>query len=74
MTTEYRFTWLSCQFCVGKSHCKQCQGEIADLLKTHPGVLDARVDRPAHTLWVTHDGIDLDAFEDAMDAIGVFLS
>ena len=74
MTTEYRFTYLSCQFCVGKSHCEQCQEQIADLLKARPGVLDARVDRPGQVLWVTHDGIDLDELEDAMDAMGVFLS
>lgn len=74
MTTNYHFTYLSCEFCVGKSHCKECQARITELLTAHPGVLDAQVNRPENTLSVTHEGIDLDDLEDAMDAVGIFLS
>lgn len=74
MIAEYRFTYLPCQFCVGKNHCEQCAAQIAELLARQPGVISATVDRPAQTLTVTHDGADLDALEDVLDAAGVFLS
>jgi len=74
MTTEYHFAYLPCEFCVGKNHCETCAAEIAHLLTAQPGVLEAAVDRPAHTLTLTHEDIDLDDLEDAMDAAGVFLS
>jgi copper chaperone CopZ len=74
MTTEYKFSYLPCEFCVGKNHCVSCADEIARLLTARPGVQDARVNRPEHTLILTHEGIDLDDLEDAMDAAGVFLS
>ena len=74
MTTEYHFSYLPCEFCVGKNHCKSCAAEIAGLLTARPGVLDAQVDRPENTIVLTHEAIDLSDLEDAMDAIGVFLS
>ena len=74
MTTEYKFSYLPCEFCVGKNHCDACAAEIAGQLMSRPGVLDARVDRPENTLVIAHEAIDLDDLEDAMDAIGVFLS
>ena len=74
MIASYSFSYLPCESCVGKNHCKKCQEDIADLLKALPGVLDAAVDRREGALTVTHDGADLDALEDAMDASGVFLS
>lgn len=74
MVQTYRFTYLSCQSCVAKIHCEQCQGQIADILKDQPGVTDAEVNIPAQVMTVTHDGADPDDLEDAMDAIGVFLS
>ena len=74
MTTTYRFSYLPCESCVGKNHCKKCQEDIAGQLRALPGVLEAAVDRREGALTVTHDGADLDALEDAMDAAGVFLS
>lgn len=74
MTNRYLFTYLSCQSCVAKIHCEKCQDEIADILLNLPGVTAAAVNIPAHTLTVTHDGADPDDLEDALDAIGVFLS
>ena len=74
MTTEYHFSYLPCEFCVGKNHCETCASEIAGLLTAHPGVLEAKVDRPAHTLALIHENINLSDLEDAMDAAGVFLS
>ncbi len=74
MTTTYTFSYLPCQFCVGKNHCAACASQIAEQLRAMPGVLGAEVNRPEGVLTVTHEGIALDDLEDAMDAIGVFLS
>lgn len=74
MTTTYTFTYLPCQFCVGKNHCAACGEEIARQLKSLPGVLSAEVDRPQNRLTVACEGIDPADLEDAMDAFGVFLS
>ena len=74
MTTTYRYSYLPCESCVGKNHCGTCEGQIEALLRQCPGVLDARADRREGALTITHDGVDLDALEDALDAAGVFLS
>lgn len=75
MTSEYHLDYLSCQFCVAKNHCEKCSREIAELLAGKvPGVLSAEADTREHWLRVNHQSADLDAIEDAMDAIGVFLS
>ena len=36
MTTEYKFSYLPCEFCVGKNHCDACAAEIARLLTMLP--------------------------------------
>ena len=74
MTATYRFTYLPCQFCVGKNHCNACGEEIASQLRAMPGVEAAEVNRPDGVLTVTYAGIDPEDMEDAMDAIGVFMS
>lgn len=75
MIAHYAFTYLSCQSCVAKIHCEKCQDEIADILRARPGVTAAEVNIPARTMTVTcDDAADPDDIEDAMDAIGVFLS
>lgn len=74
MTATHLFTYLACQSCVAKIHCEKCQGEIAEILLRQPGVTGAEVNIPARVMTITHDGADPDDIEDAMDAIGVFLS
>ena len=74
MTTHYRFSCLPCGACAGKNHCETCQGQIEALLRRHPGVLDARANRRENALTITHEGIDPEALEEALDAAGVFVS
>jgi len=74
MTHVYTFSYLPCQFCVGKNHCAQCGEEIARQLRAVPGVLAAEVNRPENRMTVTFEGVDPGDLEDAMDMIGVFLS
>ena len=74
MTQTYTFSYLPCQFCVGKNHCNTCGEEIARQLRAMPGVLEAEVNRPENRLTVRYENIDPEDLEDAMDRIGVFLS
>ena len=73
MELRYSFTYLPCQTCTAKIHCEQCQDTIAAALGKLPGVQSAQVNIPEKTLAITGVGIDEDAVEDALDAIGVFL-
>ena len=73
MELTYSFDYLPCQACSAKIHCEQCQDTIAAALHRLRGVQSAQVSIPEKALHVTGDGIDEDAIEDALDAIGVFL-
>ena len=73
MEQTLSFTYLPCQACSAKIHCEQCQNTIAAALLRLNGVRSAQVSIPEKTILITGDGIDEDAVEDAMDAIGVFL-
>ena len=75
MTREYQVSLLSCQFCVGKNHCRQCHADIAQALLAMEGVTGAEVSAAGHTARVTYaEGADPADIEDRMDASGVFLS
>ena len=73
MELVFSFTYLPCQACSAKIHCDQCRETIAAALLRLDGVESAQVSIPEKTMRITGDGIDEDAVEDAMDAIGVFL-
>ena len=68
------YTYLPCQFCVGKNHCVQCGEEIRQSLLGLPGVLAVVMDAPARRLRLTlEEGADLSDVADEADALGVFL-
>ena len=73
MIAEYRFTYLPCQFCVGKNHCAQCGEEIRAALLNMDGVADAEMDVPARRLRLVLEGVDPDDIIDRADALGVLL-
>ena len=73
MELNYTFTYLPCQTCTAKIHCEQCQDTIAAAVCRLDGVQSAQVSIPEKTMRITGNGIDEEAMEDAMDAIGVFL-
>ena len=72
-TRWYDYSYLPCQFCVGKNHCAQCGEEIRQALLNMAGVQDAEMDGPARRLRLVLDGVDPDDIIDQADAIGVFL-
>ncbi len=72
-TRWYDYSYLPCQFCVGKNHCAQCGEEIRQALLNMEGVQDAEMDVPARRLRLVLDGVDPDDIIDQADAIGVFL-
>ena len=75
MTTTrwYDYSYLPCQFCVGKNHCAQCGEEIRQALLGMEGVEGAEMDVPARRLQLTLNGVDPDDIIDQADALGVFL-
>jgi len=72
-TRWYDYSYLPCQFCVGKNHCAQCGEEIRQALLGMEGVKDAEMDVPARRLRLVLEGVDADDIIDQADAIGVFL-
>lgn len=70
---ERRFSHLPCQFCVGKTHCAQCGENLAELLRSQPGVTEAAVDMKEKTLTLIADGAALDDIYDAMETVGMFI-
>ena len=70
MLLTYSFAYLPCQACTAKI---QCQETIAAAACRLDGVEAAEANIKEQTLRITGDGVDADALEDAMDAIGVFL-
>ena len=75
MTTTpwYDYSYLPCQFCVGKNHCAQCGEEIRQALLAVAGVAAVEMDVPARKLRLTLEGADPDDIIDRADALGVFL-
>ena len=75
MTTTrwYDYSYLPCQFCVGKNHCAQCGEEIRQALLGMEGVVGAEMDVSARRLQLTLNGVDPDDIVDQADALGVFL-
>ena len=54
----YDYSYLPCQFCVGKNHCAQCGEEIRHALLGMDGVMDAEMDVPARRLRLLLEGVD----------------
>ena len=73
VTPWFDYSYLPCQFCVGKNHCAQCGEEIRTALASMEGVLEAELDVPARRLRLTLQGVDPDDIIDRADALGVFL-
>ena len=71
--TWYDYSYLPCQFCVGKNHCAQCGEKIRQSLLAMEGVAGVEMDVPARRLRLTLEGADPDDIIDQADALGVFL-
>ena len=73
VTPWYDYSYLPCQFCVGKNHCAQCGEEIRQALLALEGVAEAEMDVPARRLRLTLEGVDPEDIIDRADALGVLL-
>ena len=73
VTPWYDYSYLPCQFCVGKNHCAQCGEEIRQALLALEGVAEAEMDVPARRLRLTLEGVDPEDNIDRADALGVLL-
>ena len=71
MTCQY--SYLPCQFCVGKNHCDQCGEDIRKSLLGLEGVGAVTMDVPSRRLTLRLEGTDFDDIADQADALGVFL-
>ena len=74
MLREYGYRQLSCEFCVGKNHCKGCAADIAQAVREMPGAANAEADAEVRTLKIEADEAAFEEIEDRLDAMGVFLS
>lgn len=74
-SVEYtcQYSYLPCQFCVGKNHCEQCGEDIRRSLLGFEGVEDVTMDVPNRRLTLSLNGADPDDIIDQADALGVFL-
>lgn len=73
MTYTCDYSYLPCQFCVGKNHCAQCGEDIRQTLLGLSGVMEVAMDIQNRRLTLTLDGADPDDIADQADAAGVFL-
>ena len=71
MTCQY--SYLPCQFCVGKNHCEQCGEDIRQSLLGLEGVEKVTMDVPSRKLTLQLNGTHFDDIADQADALGVFL-
>ena len=72
---ELKYSYLPCNFCVGKNHCEQCAQEVCDMLLGLPGVTGARAIVGKHEKRLIIDlapDADENAIFDALETIGVF--
>ena len=67
------YSYLPCQFCVGKNHCEQCGESIRQALLALNGVRAVVMDVPARKLTMTAEGVDFDDIAEQAEAAGVFL-
>ena len=63
-------TYLKCQACQAKSHCRQCAAEAEAALLRSGAVAAAQLDFQQKTAVLS--GGDEDAVLDALDAAGIF--
>ena len=73
VTPWYDYSYLPCQFCVGKNHCVQCGETIREALAAISGVEDVDVDAPNRRITIVYGEADPEDVEDQADAMGVFL-
>ena len=65
-------TYIKCSFCTAKNHCAACGGELSAALEQKPGIAQAQVNVPDHTLLVEHD-MDSGDLEDLLDGMGLLI-
>ncbi len=73
METTCKYSYLPCQFCVGKNHCEQCGEDIRQSLLGLEGVEAVTMDVPNRSLTLQYYDTDFDDIADQADALGVFL-
>ena len=73
MERVYSYSYLPCQFCVGKNHCAQCGEEIRQSLLRLEGVAEVEMDVPVRRLRLALDGADFEDIEEQAEILGVFL-
>ena len=71
MTDTYSVTYLKCQSCEAKNHCRQCAEEAEAALLRRPAVLSVQLDFQQKTATVS--GEDEDGILDALEAAGIFV-
>ena len=70
MEYSYAITYLKCQSCEGKSHCRQCADEAQAALLRSGAVEAAQLDFQLKTAFLSAP--DEDAALDALEAAGIF--
>lgn len=70
---EYAFSYLPCQTCTARIHCRQCGEELAECLLLRPDVKAADVDMENKRISLTAPDADEDELLDALEVLGVFV-
>ena len=70
MEFTYTITYMKCQSCSAKNHCRQCSDEVARDLLRQPGVSSVELDLSQKVIRI--GGLDEDLLLDTLDDAGIF--
>ena len=73
MKQDFSIIHLACSQCTKKTHCEQCNQELADSVRRIPGVESAEARIREEKLTVSFSGLSEDELIDRLEAIGLMI-
>lgn len=73
MKQDFSIIHLACSQCTKKTHCEQCNQELAESVRRIPGVESAEARIREEKLNVSFSGLSEDELIDRLEAIGLMI-
>ena len=73
MKQDFSIIHLACSQCTKKTHCEQCNQELAESVRRIPGVESAEARIREEKLIVSFSGLSEDELIDRLEAIGLMI-